>query len=461
MSLLTALYTGRSGIEANSADLSVIGDNIANANTVGFKASRSDFEEQLSESLLGAGGIGLGTNMQRVQQIVTQGSLTTTGNATDLALQGNGMFIVAGAANGQQGQFYTRNGEFSLNKDGFLVNQDGLRVQGYTADATGGIETQLGDLNLATTVAAPQATSNIAVKANLDSTASVPAKSPFDPTSSATAAASSNFNTSTTIYDSLGASHQATVYFSKLGAGAWSWNAVADGAGITGGVAGTPSVIGTGTLTFDSAGNLTAETQASTFSPIGATQPQALNFNFGTGTAAGGTGTDGITQYASARANGQGSAATFASQDGWAQGTLTGVNISTNGTVEGTFSNGQTKAVGQVAVANFQAPDRLVRMGGNLYMATPNDIRAGALGSASNGEGVNGFQTVTGSGDAVIGVAGTGGRGSITSGSLEQSNVDITNQFVGMITAQRDFEANSKTVTTADQMLSDLIQMKR
>ena len=457
MSLLTALYSGSSGIEANSEDLSVIGNNISNANTIGFKMSRSDFEEQLSQSLLGAGGIGMGTNMQMVQQIVTQGSLEQTGNATDLALSGNGMFIVSGSVNGSQGDLYTRDGQFSLDKNGYLVNQSGLRVQGYSADATGGIETSLGDLDLGSQSTAPQATANITIQANLDSTAAIQTAT-FDPTN---AAATSTFNTSVNIYDSLGNSHQATVYFSKTADGAWSWNAVTDGAGVSGGTAGTPSIIASGTMTFDSTGKLTADTQTSNFNPVGATQPQALNFNFGTPTsttAANGTpgsGTDGITQYAGT------SAASFSSQDGYAAGSLSSINIGSDGTVTGTFTNGQNRAVGQVAVASFAAADRLESVGGNLFMATPNDVTAGALGDGSGGEGAGGNQAVSGSGDATVGAAGTGGRGTITSGALEESNVDITTQFVDMISAQRAFEANSKTITTVDTMLSDLIQMKR
>ena len=451
MSLLTALYSGSSGIEANSEDLSVIGNNISNANTIGFKMSRSDFEEQLSQSLLGAGSIGMGTNVEMVQQILTQGSLEQTGNATDLALQGNGMFVVAGTANGTTGDFYTRDGEFTINKAGYLVNQNGMQVQGYSADASGGIQTALGSLQLGSATSEPQATANVTIQANLDAGATVPSVTPFDPTN---AANSSNFNTTVTLYDSLGDAHQATVYFSKTAAGAWSWNATTDGAGVSGGTAGTPSVIASGTLSFDTNGKLSAETQTSNFTPAGATSPQALNFNFGTPTGSGGTGVDGITDFAGT------STATLASQDGYTAGTLSGINIGSDGTVTGTFTNGQQKSIGQVAVASFAAPDRLEAIGGNLFMATPDDVTAGALGEAT-GTSAGGFTTVSGSGDATVGAAGAGGRGSITSGALEQSNVDITTQFVDMISAQRSFEANSKTITTADQMLSDLIQMKR
>jgi flagellar hook protein FlgE len=427
MSLISSLYTGMTGLETNTQDLAIIGDNISNANTIGFKESRAAFEDQLSESLLGAGQIGFGSKLQMAQQIDTQGSLTSTGNATDLALQGPGLFVVNGTHAGITGDFYTRDGQFTLDKNGDLVTLEGLKVQGYQADANGNVTGTVGDLDLGNASINPKATTNVTMKANLR--ADSPILPAWDPTQ---AAATSNFNTGVTIYDSLGTAHSASVYFHQDASGTWEWHAMADGGGLQGGVAGTPTEIASGTLNFDSNGALTAETQTSNFNPIGATQPQALNFNFGDPTSvAGGTGLAGVTQFA------QDSAVSFASQDGWTSGQIQGVQVDTDGNVTGAFSNGQTRVLGQVAVANFAATDRLARVSGNLLAETGD------------------------SGTASIGVAGTGGRGSIAGGSLEQSNVDLATEFVNMITAQRGFQANGKTVNTADQLLQELISLKR
>jgi flagellar hook protein FlgE len=433
MSLLTSLYTGASGLDASSEELSVIGDNISNANTVGFKASRADFSDALAQNLIGntpsgAGQIGLGTNMEVVQKILTEGSLSTTGNATDLAIQGQGFFQVKGSASGVDGTYYTRDGQFTLDNSGYLVNQAGLRVQGYTANAVGVITpTAVGDLQVGEASSAPLATTTLTVNANLQSDAVVPAL-PFDPLN---ASATSNFSTSTTVYDSLGASHQVDIYFSKTAAGAWNYNALTDGGGLTAGVAGTPTQIANGTMTFNTQGAMTAQTTVSAFNPLGSVDPQALTFNFGTSIAAGGTGLNGITQFAAP------SATSFLNQDGYASGQLTGVSVDSTGDVTGAFTNGQSRVLGQVAVANFKASDQLSRIGGNLFASTP------------------------GAGPATVGQPGTADRGAIVAGSLEQSNVDLSDEFVRMIAAQRDFQANAKTLTTSDQLLQTLMSVKQ
>jgi len=420
MSLMTSLYTGTTGLQSNSLDLTVIGDNIANANTIGFKGARTAFEDMMAHSMIGSGGqTGLGSQVQAIQKLITQGALTTTGLATDLALQGNGFFVVKGNHNGTDGQYYTRAGQFTLDKDGSLVNLDGLKVQGYMADATGNIGPTLGDLQFGGATARPRPTANIKIIANLQADATVPAA--FDPANPAT---TSNFSTSTTVYDSLGKAHAVDVYFRKNATGDWEWHAMTDGGGLTGGTAGTATQIANGTITFDATGAQTAFTQASNFNPLGATNPQALNFDFG-------TGTSGITQFASP------SATTFLSQDGYAAGTLAGISIDTQGQIIGTFSNGESRALGQVAVASFEAADQLERAGGNLFSQMPN------------------------SGQPVVGAAASGGRGAIVAGALEQSNVDLATEFVRMIAAQRGFQANSKTISTADQLLAELMTLKR
>jgi flagellar hook protein FlgE len=427
MSLLTALSSGTTGLEASSLELSIIGDNIANANTVGYKAGRAAFEDALTQSVIGGTGeIGLGSRLKAVQKILTQGSLSSTGIATDLALQGSGYFIVSGNHNGQTANFYTRAGQFTVDRDGYLVNLEGLRVQGFPADPTGTVSGLPGDLLVGTASASPQATGEVTVKANLQADATPPASwLPASPT------ATSNFSTSMTIYDTLGTAHQTQVFFRMSGPGAWEWHAMTDGAGLTSGTAGTLTEIASGTLGFDTQGRLDTVTQASSFLPLGAVNPQPLTFNFGDPVAAGGTGLAGVTQFAAP------SASTFIGQDGFGSGQLASIRIDPEGFASGIFTNGQTRVLGQVAVAGFSAPDRLERVGGNLYQQSQD------------------------SGQPVIGSPGAGGRASVISGSLEQSNVDLAEQFVRLIAAQRAFQANSKTITTADQLLSELIAMKR
>jgi flagellar hook protein FlgE len=429
MSLLSALNTGTTGLESSSLELSVVGDNIANANTIAFKSGQATFEDQLSRSTFGGSAqVGMGSRLQGVQSILSQGALSSTGVATDLALQGNGYFVVKGAHDGQVASYYTRAGQFTVDNTGYLVNLDGLRVQGYPADPNGIVGGTLGDLLVSQATSLPQATANVTVKANLQADAAL--VGPFSP---ANPTGTSNFSTATNVYDSLGSAHSVQIFFTRTAAGAWSWNALTDGAELTGGTPGTLTSVASGTLAFDTAGKLATVTQAATFNPIGAVNPQPLAFDFGdpTGGVPAGTGVAGMTQFSAP------SAATFIGQDGHTSGLLASVQVNSLGQVSGVFSNGQSRVLGQVAVAGFPAPDKLVRVGGNLYQSSPD------------------------SGEAVVGAASSGGRAAITSGALEQSNVDLAGQFVRMIAAQRAFEANSKTITTADQLLQELINLKR
>jgi len=426
MSLLTALSSGTTGLEASSLELSIIGDNIANSNTIGFKAGRAAFEDALTQSVIGGTGeIGLGARLKSVQKILTQGALTSTGLATDLALQGNGFFVVRGNYNGQSASFYTRAGQFTIDQDGYLVNLGGLRVQGFSADASGAVAGLPGDLLVGTASAQPQQTTEVDFKANLSSDAPIQTFSLTDPLNT------SSFNTTVSVYDTLGAEHKMQVFFTKTAEGQWDWNAMVDGAELTGGVAGDLTRVANGTLTFDNQGRLQSQTQASNFNPIGAVNPQPLDFNFGDDLTSGGSGLLGVSQFASD------SSATFIGQDGFGSGQLASVRIDAEGFVAGIFTNGQTRVLGQVAVAGFSAPDQLERVGGNLLQQTQS------------------------SGQPVVGAPGGGGRASIISGSLEQSNVDLAQQFVRMIAAQRSFQANSKTITTADQLLTELINLRR
>lgn len=431
MTLMTSMYSGWSGLRASSTQLSVIGDNIANANTIGFKGSRAVFQEALAQSMMG-GGMGTGTGLQAIQRILSQGALIQTGTPTDLALTGDGYFLLSGKHNGVDGNFYTRAGQFTVDKDGLLSNLEGLQVQGYLADATGAVGGTVGDLQVGDASFPPVATANITLRGNLDANATVPPAA-FDPANPVATGPNANYNfmQSVTVYDSLGNATQVDVYYRKSAAGTWDYFAVTDGANVTGGTAGTGTQIGNGTLTYDTNGNLTAHTQTSNFLPAGATQPQPLTFNFGTPTGAGGTGVDGLTQYAGA------SGVTFNQVDGNAAGTLAGVQVNGDGVVTGTFTNGKTRVLAQLAIAGFEAPDQLERLGGNLY----GESRL--------------------SGQPNVGFAGTAGRGAVVAGALEQSNVDLAEEFINMIGAQRSFQANSKTIATADQMLQELMTLKR
>ena len=430
MSLLSALNTGAGGLEANGLELAVVGDNIANASTVGFKSSRAVFQDALARTVIGSSPtqVGLGTRLQTVQRMTTQGTLSTTSRPTDLALQGAGHFVVRGDYNGMDGQYYTRAGQFTIDKDGIMTNLSGLRLQGYTADASGTLGTSLGDLSVGTATSPPLPSSAITMRGNLEATP--PAVGAFDINNTAT---TSNFNTSMVVYDSLGEAHQVDVYFRHDDAspGNWQWFGVTDGGGQTGGTAGTPVQIANGTMAFGPSGEMTTfAVAAQSFAPLNA-NPQTLTFNMGTPTATGGTGLDGFTQFAGS------SVATFLSQDGYPSGDLSSLTVDSKGQLVGSFTNGRSRVIGQVAVANFTSEESLNRVGGNLFVETQS------------------------SGAPVVGSPGTGGMGAVSSGVLEQSNVDMGQEFIRLIAAQRGFQANSKTITTADALLQELMMLKR
>ena len=437
MSLLTSMYSAASGLAATTDELSVVGDNISNSQTVGFKASRTVFADAMTQQLAaGQGEQGLGVRTLTVQKLMSQGAFTTTNLDTDVAIQGNGMFVLKGAYGGTGGTFYSRAGEFTIDKSGYLVNGEGLRVQGLEADTTGGVSSGLlGDLQVGNASAPAKPTDSITVRGNLDSTAK-PTEGPDAVTGYlgwdvSNAKNTSNFSTSMVVYDSLGKPVQLDVYFCMDSVGDWHYHAVTDGLNLTGGTAG-PSEVATGELKFDPTGRLTSNTTTlNTFAPINATNPQPLTFNFGTGTDVAGTGLDGITQYAAD------SAMSFVTQAGFTSGSLARLSIGGDGKITGGFTNGQSRVLGQLVLGNFKAPDQLARLGGSLYQET-----------ASSGPGT-------------LGTPATADRGSISAGALEQSNVDIAQEFINMIAAQRGFEADSKTLTTADQLLNDLMMIRR
>jgi flagellar hook protein FlgE len=426
------MNSGVSGLKAESDALGVVGDNIANVNTSGFKAQRAVFEDVLGHSILAGTSSGLpgsGVRIGDIQQMFTQGTLSNTGVSTDVALNGDGFFTVKGTVDGVSSDFYTRAGEFSINKDGKLSNPQGLKVQGYQANGDGTFSASISDVTAPTAALPARATTALTVTANIDSSAAVPTLA-FDPQDPAN---TSNYSTTMSVYDSLGNAHTMDVYFAKTANNTWDYHAIVPGADLNPPVAGNAEV-GNGALTFTTNGALDTATVGTAISATfggGATAAQPISIDFGTSIAAGGTGLNGTTQFAGP------SNVSNQSQDGYASGDFAGVSVDGQGVVTGLYTNGQKIAMSQLAIAKFRSNDGLGRAGQNLYISTRE------------------------SGNAAMGTAGSGGRGATTGGALEGSNVDLASEFVSMIQHQRSFSANSKTITTADEMLQELINIKR
>ncbi|MEM6955739.1 MAG: flagellar hook protein FlgE [Myxococcota bacterium] len=431
MTIMKSMNTGASGLRAHGQALATTSDNIANTNTVGFKRQRAIFQDVLGRSIGGGASPmpGAGSRVGHIQQMWSQGALLTTEAPTDLALSGDGFFVVDGNVGGAPGRFYTRAGQFAINSDGLLANPDGLRLQGYTAAPDGTIGGELGDLQVAGQTIPANATTSVdlSVQLNSDTAARTDAWDPTNPSNT------SDWSTSVTVYDSLGNSHETTVYFRREGgAGSWNWFALTDGANIDGGTAGVPFEGASGTLAFNTDGSLqTDTTTTSNWDFLGAAAGQTIDFDFGESIIEGGTGLTGSTSFdGEDTQNGL-------FQDGYSAGTVAGISVGGDGMIEGVFSNGQRRLLGQVAVAAFTSVDGLERGGSNLWSESRD------------------------SGQALIAGASTGGRGAVVSGALEQSNVDLGQEFVDMIGFQRGFQANSRVITTADEMYGELINLKR
>ncbi|MBC7977450.1 MAG: flagellar hook protein FlgE [Myxococcales bacterium] len=426
MSISNSLYIGISGLQAHGDAISVVGDNIANASTIGYKRNRASFNDMLGGEI-NSQRLGGGVVMGGPQTQWQQGTITRTDNPLDLGISGGGLFMVKGAHGGQNNDYYTRDGRFHLDNQGYVTNQQGLRLQGYAIDGRGVRSLSTGDLPLGVRQSPPVATSTATMKLSLDSATVVgPAWDPANPNTT------SNYATSATVYDSLGTAHHVDVYFRAQGGGAWEYHAMVDGSELSGGAAGTPSEIATGTLQFNTDGALLSQSlTASSVDFLNATPGQTIAFNFGDDIASGGTGRDGTTQYTGA------SAVNGLDIDGRSAGKLTDIKITDDGRITGVFDNGDQFQLAQLALADFANEEGLTRVGDGLFVQTP------------------------GSGEPLVDVAGTGSRGSVVSGSLEASNVDIGNELVTLIAYQRAFEANAKTVTTADEMMSDVNNLKR
>jgi flagellar hook protein FlgE len=578
MGILSSLFAGVSGLNANGTALSVIGNNIANLSTVGFKGSKATFADLISSSISGGSGAiqtGIGVALTSVQGNFSQGSLATSSNVLDLAIDGNGFFVVEDA---QGGTFYSRAGLFRLDKNNNVVDPTGFKLQGFLADTTGTITGTIGDIALPSTTASPRATSIAFVAANLNSATTqtglsgnvvgsaasvttsaagnnsfninlngdgvrtvtvangltgsalataiqnaVRALIPTDPfkvaayagftatvnpanvftfrsgitgttnnlatgngnvvvtanggdtlaanlnltTGTSTAGTdfqlsnpttTSDFSTSITSFDSLGNSHLLTTYFTKLGDNTWNYNVVASTSDVvtanyhSSNIDATLGIVrvGSGTLTFATNGTLDRESVVTRYDNgtaagaqgtvpgqlqvdfNGATADQLIVMNFGTSvTTDGGTGLDGTTQF------GSNSALVQQTQDGFAAGALQAFSVDSNGVISGRFSNGQLRALAQVVLARFPDPIGLTRTGKNTFSQSGN------------------------SGQPVTGTPDSAGLGRVLSNSLELSNVDLGESFIDMIAAQRGFQANSRVITTSDEILQELVNLKR
>jgi len=428
MGILGSMFTGVSGLATNGLALSVIGDNIANTNTSGFKGSRTVFADVLSQTSSGGSAmqIGRGSQMLTVQQLFTQGTFETTANPLDMGIDGDGFFVVQEY---QGGTFYTRAGHFVMDKNGFVVNPEGLRLQGYQYNDAGQPTGAIGDINVATVNSNPNATTLMNVQVNLDSRSTAPTVTWNVLSATGVTPGSYNFQTTITIYDSLGNSHPVGVYFRRTATpGQWQARFVYDN-----GLPGTPNYVEATnspvTLQFNTSGVLTSPLNPTLLqfpwdAGWGNETPQSISVEFG-------YAGNNSTQYGSP------STTIFQTQDGWTSGSLRALTVSQDGILTGVFTNGQVKPIAQVVVAKFTSPSNLTRMGRNIFAESAD------------------------SGQPAIGQPGTSGRGRVMANSLEMSNIDLADEFVRMIAAQRGFQANTRVITTSDGLLGEIMNLTR
>jgi len=398
-----------SGLNAASADLGVTANNIANVNTTGFKGSRAEFAEvfAVGTQSTGSSAVGSGVRLSNISQQFAQGNVDFTDNALDLAIGGEGFFVMSD--NGSR--VYTRAGNFSVDNNGFVVNPAGKRLQAYPPSGDGNFNTgSLNDVQLSTGANPPQSTTAIDYGVNLPADAEPPTITPFDPADPNTF----NHTTSVTIYDSLGAAHTGTLYFLKDAAtNTWNTQFTVDG-----------NVVGAGDqLVFGNDGQLQSPVggviNLPAYTPSNGAADVTMSLNL-----------EGATQF------GSNFGVNSLSQDGFATGRLTGIEVTSEGILFARFTNGQSTELGKIALADFANPGGLQQLEDTAW-----------------GESFT-------SGDARLGEAGTSSFGLIQSGALEASNVDLTEQLVNMITAQRNFQANSQMISTADTVTQTVINIR-
>jgi len=428
MGISSAMYSGVSGLNTNSQAMSVIGNNLANTNTIGFKGSRTIFSDLLSSTIFGSGGasqVGRGAGVSKVDSIFSQGTFESTETDTDLAIEGDGFFMLKEIGNNTN--FYSRAGAFRFDEDGYLVNPEGFRVQGKAFDPATGelVAGDPSDILVQNVGLIPaQVTDTMTLNSNLDaSTVAIPAATAFDPAHTATY----DYAASTQTYDTLGNPHLVTTYFRKdaVAANTWNWFWSAEDAlgAPLGNIAGDPPMgqivfTADGLLNTTIAGNGTGAIAAADLAWANGSTDTGISVNFDT------TQFNNISKVISQ------------DQNGYASGNLTNVTINNDGVVIASYSNGEQSKIANITLAKFTNPGGLELVGSNLFLASDN------------------------SGSPRIGLPGPE-LGKIFTNSLEQSNVDMGKEFVSMITVQRGFQANSKIITTVDELLGELINLKR
>ncbi len=427
MGILSSLYTGVSGMTAQGEALGVIGDNIANANTIGFKASRAEFQDIISKNLkgiLGGNQIGRGVKIGAVNPILSQGNVDATEKVTDLAISGDGYFKVKGS----DGESYTRDGSFHFDREGYLVTNDNQKVQGFSTDEKGNILNKMSDIKFPRALIPAKATKEVKMDLNLDSrmeaTKKFDVKDPYS---------TSHYSTGAEIYDSQGNKHLLSVFFNKTADRQWEYKGLVDGKEVSGGTDGVMSEVCSGKLEFTVDGKLDSQqmTSANFNFKGGALQGQDIKLNFGDAIKDGGKGLDGTKQY------GKNSDLISWHQDGAAAGTITSLSFNDEGILTAVYSNGQAQDLAQIALAKFENPEAMFKVGNNRLKESRD------------------------SGTASVGAPGAAGRGKLFAKSLERSTVDLATEFVNMIQNQRGFQANAKTITTTDELLNEVIQLKR
>jgi flagellar hook protein FlgE len=413
--MFAAFSTALSALDANGVAVAVVGNNLANMNTTGYKESVAYFQDLVSESMNGGQTqVGFGVSSPLTIMQFTQGAISSSSGPLDAAIQGNGFFVV----NNNGATQYTRAGSFQVDLSGNLMTPSGQQVEGWmasggvvnTGGAIGNITVPVGSLQ------APQATRNMTLSANFDA--------------SAATGPASDWSAPVTVYDSLGNAHVLTLNFQQTAANTWSCQATVPGADVTAGVAGTPYDVGSPVqLVFSSSGVLTTPAAGSpiTFAigqPSDGAAPMSVNWNPWNA-----DGTPTLTQFD------QSSATSAISQDGAAAAQLTAVSMGSGGQLLASYTNGQQSVVGQLAMANIQNPQTLVSVGNNNYEVSAD------------------------TGAPAIGAPGTGGRGTVVGGALESSNVDMATELTNLIVLQSAYQANSKVVTTVDTMAQAATQL--
>ncbi|HXJ01331.1 MAG TPA: flagellar hook protein FlgE [Micropepsaceae bacterium] len=429
MSLYGALLTGVSGLDANSRALSVTSSNISNVNTVGYKTSTADFSTFLASSGSSNDISPSSVQVTSTQQLTQQGLLTSTGSSTDLALSGNGFFIVTDNPANPQSTMYTRAGSFTPDAQGRLKNSSGFYLEGWTLQPDGSMpanRSSLGLINLGSLNGTAEATSTMSLRANLQASATTVPTYTTGQMNAGTV--TPDFEQTINVYDSQGTARPMQLAFVKTAADTWKYEISYQGnAADIGGAGNNP--IGTGTISFNADGTLSVPPTATLNIPWAASTgltPQTVTITFGSSGSA-----NGVTQFDAP------SALTSANVDGAPYGALSSVSVDDQGYVSALFDNGIEKRVFKVPVATFTNPDALAPVAGNAYQITD------------------------ASGGATILEAKTGGAGSIASNSLEASTVDLAREFSDLITTQRAYSAATRIITTADQMLQELMQIKQ